>query len=140
MTNTLIDIEPIEQLALHKIELNKATRKKIDPGSYPVDLVVHITGTIGVGEDYEQTISPAVPWRGLFLAVVSQMAPVLREAIVRDYLEKSDRGPATVNEDALADDVTALADAIMGTSKRTCNGKTRASLNVVVLEKVGEVA
>lgn len=142
-TTNVSDLTPVELFALSKID-GKKVRKMIQPGHHEISMVVRVRGTLGVGEDYVQTISPAVPWRDLFLAALSQMAPAHRRMFVEDYLRHSEEGlPAIVNRDALEAEVEDMAREIMGTTERVCNGKTRASLTVEALDAIvleGEAA
>lgn len=138
MATKLTNLNPVEVLALGKIELDKKIRAEIAPGTYDVDFAVRVRGTVGVGEDYTARISAAVPWKDMLLAALSQMAPAHRRAFVRDFLAASADGePATVNKDAILDEVEKLAEEIVGTTERVCSGKTRASLtaDAVVVER-----
>lgn len=139
MTNTIMNLEPAELFALCKIDNKKdraKVRSQIDPGDHEIDMVVRVRGTLGVGEDYVQAFSPAVPWRDLFLAALSQMTEAHRGMFVRDFMTHSDDGPAQVNRDALAEEVEALAQQIVGTTERMCSGKTKASLMIDALQDV----
>ena len=137
MTNMTTNLEPAELFVLCKIDNKKdraKARSQIEPGDHEIDLVVRVRGTLGVGEDYLQTVSPAVPWRDLFLAALSQMTESHRAMFVRDFMTHSDDGPAQVNRDALAEEVETLAEQIVGTTERMCSGKTRANLVIDALQ------
>ncbi|MEM7204922.1 MAG: hypothetical protein AAF628_32000 [Planctomycetota bacterium] len=135
MPTTPANLNPLEHLALSKVDLPKQVRQQIDPGDYEVDTVVRIRGSIGVGADYVQTVSAAVPWRDLFLAALAEIDPRRRRTFVGEYLRASEAGqPAEVNVEALAEEVHGLCAAILGTSERVCAGKTRAHLKVEALE------
>ncbi len=45
--------------------------------------MLSIEGTVTVGEDYEQRISPKLPWRDLFWAALSRLTSVDREHFVK---------------------------------------------------------
>lgn len=82
MTTNISYLTPIELLALGKIKAGSADRDSVTPGSYLVDTVLAINGSITVGEDYTQKISPKLPWRDLFFAALSRLGPADRTAFV----------------------------------------------------------
>lgn len=140
MPATLTNLTPVENLALHKVDLSKSRREQIRPGTYSVNLVVHLQGSVTVGEEYEQEFPATVPWKDLFLASLSVMDSDTREAFVADFLEASQSGPVEVNPEIIADEVRGLADEIVGTSVRTCKGKTTCALEVEAVQQAVVVA
>lgn len=117
----------IETIALAKAIKEaqaKAARAAISAGEYQIDEWVHITGSVKVGEDYEQRIvAKAQPW-DLLAVALSKLNGVTVEALVREALDGS----------IAAEEIKAQADAAMETIKgetvTTCKGKVTTKLTV----------
>lgn len=130
------NLEPEELFSLSKLD-GKQSRDLLKPGLYTLDFVVRAEGQLTVGEDYEQRMSPAVPWRDLFLAALTEIPARRRETFVRSYLENSVNGPAVVRHDALGQAVQDIAAEIVGTAVQHCRGKTRLTkMNLEALSQV----
>lgn len=66
----------IQTLAVAKVIKDtalKTARHEVDPGIYPVDTLVHITGTIRIGEDEEYIPTTSIP-------VIDALALMLHDA------------------------------------------------------------
>ncbi len=90
---------------------------KLPQGEYDVDALVHVTGHLRVGADYEQNIvAKANPW-SLLAAALSKLNGVTVESLVLDSL----------NDDINLDEIKKRADvaigAIKGATLTHCSGK-----------------
>ncbi len=132
------ELTSLEALALSKTKIADKQRGECPTGTHEVDFLVRVRGQVTIGEDYEQTVSPAVPWRDMLLVALSQMAPAHREAFVRGFLESG--MPADVKTDDLKDEVESLAAGILETTRKTCRGKTSAKLSLQTTQVVADAA
>jgi len=84
-----MDLNPAEAIAVTKAiaskEKNEA-REGLEPGQYDIDALVHIFGTLTVGEDYQQNKTAAMPQIKMLLAAIMLNGISVR-AFVRRYLD-----------------------------------------------------
>ena len=88
---------PIELLALTRLlsdKQEKAVRKQVAPGSYSVNLDIHVEGTYEVEEDYMKDPTVSVPW--------TEAYALLREIAIQgvdEMIARVDRGETITRED-----------------------------------------
>jgi hypothetical protein len=96
-------------------------KKAIEPGEHVVDetVVLHVSGQVNKGEDYDQEIVlKADPWT-LLLAALSHTNGVTIESIAREALTADPKLVKSIKKDAK----DAMA-AINATTMTHCSGKT----------------
>ena len=125
-------LNPLETLSIVKAikeAAEKAARKELQPGDYPIDLSVRIFGSIKVGEDYEQRIvAKSDPWLLLSIAL-SKLNGITVDSIVREALTCS-LDPLSIKDQANAA-IAAMKDPTL----TQCMGKVTTSLVVAKLSK-----
>ena len=100
-------------------------REAVGAGEYAVDFMVHVTGGIKVGDDYEQVCAPeADPW-GLLAVALSKLNGVTLAAIVTEHLDAD----ADTIKEVKAKAKEALA-AIKEPTRKPYKGKVTTSLVV----------
>lgn len=114
-------------------------RDCLEPGEYGVSFRVQVSGTIKVGEDYEQRIvAKADPWKLLGLAL-SKLNGVSVEALVREAFEIEARGEEQETKKHCTRTLgvrTRAANAIKDLKSATftrCRGKVTSDLRVGVV-------
>ncbi len=118
------NLDSIELLALSKFKAGTVTRELVKQGTYEVDTVLAIHGTITVGDDYTQQISPKLPWRSMFFAALSRMSGLERARFVGAVLDGWEAEP----EPAVADEIKGYEEALLKKSEVMCKGKVTATL------------
>lgn len=125
-------LNPQEMLAVVKVikkAAEKAARKELQPGDYPIDLSVRIAGSIRVGEAYEERIvATADAWLLLAIAL-SKLNGITIESIVREALACS------LDPIAIKDQANAAIAAIKDSTLTPCLGKVTTSLAIAKLSK-----
>lgn len=97
-------------------------------GKHDIDVVVRITGSLSVGEDYEQRLAAkADPW-GLLAVALSKLNGVTVDSIVREHID-ADPAEAKAIKVAAQD---ALA-AVKAPTLSRCNGKVLTDLAIEVV-------
>lgn len=80
-------------MATHKAvsaESFRGISENVEPGDYPIDFTVRITGSIRKGQPYSQTNAAAAnPWKALAVAL-SKLNAKTAEAVIRESLTISD--------------------------------------------------
>lgn len=72
MSKTIGGLSAIETVALASLKSGDA-RDDVQPGSYPVDFKVRITGTVKVGEDSEKAPTARIPHLATMALFVNRM-------------------------------------------------------------------
>jgi hypothetical protein len=126
-------------VALNKAVSAAAARKasaELTPGEHNVDCLVHVTGTLKRGEDYEQEIvAKADPWT-LVAAALSHLNGVTVDSLVREALTAD---PELVK--SLKREAATAVKAVKAPTLTACNGKVTVKLDVsVVSEAAAAVA
>ena len=126
-------------VALNKAVSAAAARKAsadLTPGEHNVDCLVHVTGTLKRGEDYEQEIvAKADPWT-LVAAALSHLNGVTVDSLVREALTAD---PELVK--SLKREAATAVKAVKAPTLTSCNGKVTVKLDVsVVSEAAAAVA
>lgn len=119
-----LDFATLTVLSKAVADAQKANRDSTEPGKYDAaaQVLIDVTGTVTVGEDYEQRIvAKADPWTLLAVAL-SKLNGVTVDAIVREALTADEK---------LVKSIKAQADTAMGTLKAetvtSCKGKVTVS-------------
>jgi hypothetical protein len=120
----------VQQVAIAKALSKKAVdaaRKGAEPGNYTVDMHVHVTGDMTIGEDYNRQVpQTAKPW-ALLAAALSHLNGVTMESIVREALEQD---PAL--EGSIKTSATEALTKLKGPCTRTCAGRMKVDLETEV--------
>lgn len=125
MGNQIKHMTAVELAALGKFKLNSADRSLIEPGTYDVDTVLSIHGTITVGHDYTQKRTSSMPWQDLFFAALSRMShPIDREALVRVV----ESGGLLTVMGGNAEEIHGYEERLLKKTERTCKGRVTATL------------
>lgn len=74
------------------------------------------------GADYVQAVNAAIPWRGIALSLLSEVAPNHRIKKVRDTIEGINNG-VTMYDETESEEVEDSLHAILKTVNRACKGK-----------------
>ena len=118
-------------IALNKAVSASVARKasaELTPGDHNVDCLVHITGSLKRGEDYEQEIvAKADPWT-LVAAALSHLNGVTVDSLVREALTAD---PALVK--SLKAEAAVAVKAVKAPTLTACNGKVTTSLEVTLV-------
>ena len=126
MTSKINHLTAIEDLALGKFKSQEPTRDMIVPGFYEIDSILSVQGTIKVGEDYEQRISPKLPWRDLFFSALSRMEQTERQWFV-EFVKKGKK-PAITSR--AAGEIEIYSEQLLAKTKVPCKGKVNINLSV----------
>jgi hypothetical protein len=125
----------IQQAAIHKVvsaDKYKDANGEIQPGEYPIDLLVRITGALKKGEKYEAAIHWSVDWCGLFAVALSKLNGVTVESIVREFC---------ATEEVKTEEIKAQAEeainTVKGTTMQECNGKLSGKVFAEIVETAG---
>jgi len=127
MTSKINYLTAIEDLALGKFKSQEPTRSLVVPGFYEIDSILSVQGTVQVGEDYEQRISPKLPWRDLFFAAISRI-PNVEER--KDFVEAVLNGRFPAIRHSVVDEIKACEDRLLAKTKVPCKGKVNINLSV----------
>ncbi|MAE81267.1 MAG: hypothetical protein CMB80_00935 [Flammeovirgaceae bacterium] len=110
-------------VALSKFKPQKDQRNNLKPGEHKVDATVKVTGTVKVGEDFEQAEAQAAqPW-ALLAVALGKLNNVTVESIVREAQEIKDGDQKEIQEKA-----TKAIRSIVDDTVRTVKGKVTAKL------------
>ena len=123
-TTVVKTVEGVEALALSKYSQPKGNREAVAAGEYPIDMTVHVVGSIKVGKDYEGTVAASVPWQKLALAAMSRLNSDVVESLVKKAAE--DNLPKVADD--FSDRINATWDKISKKATQTQNGKVTAKL------------
>ena len=126
MTTKADYLADLELLALSKIKDEYEAWDRILPGSYDIDSIVSIQGTMNVGEDYEQRISPKLPWRSLFFAALSRMDPASRKTFVKVV----ECGSTPSITGGAASEIKGYENRLLAKTIQPCKGKVTINLSV----------
>lgn len=122
-------------LALAKVIKGPAVKKasgNIDPGSYEVDFVANIRGTLKKGADYEAKATAKIDFKTLALVALSKVNPATRDVILKDFLAATTAGKdspeRTVLLDQVKDQVMPGLQEIADSTLRTVQGAVTTTL------------
>ena len=121
MAKQALNLTAIQQAAINKVvsaEAYKTANGEIQPGEYPIELLVKITGTLKKGEKYSQPIHWSVDWCGLFAVALSKLNGVTVESVVREFCATEEVDTAAIKTQA-----EEAVNTVKGTSMQECNGK-----------------
>jgi Glu-tRNA(Gln) amidotransferase subunit E-like FAD-binding protein len=105
-------------------------REAIATGKHPIDTIVHIKGTITVGEQFEQRIvAKAEPWTLLAIAL-SKLNGHTIESIVQEALNKE------IDIEVIKERAAKAIQAIKAPTVTQCNGKVTSKLVINEIEQV----
>ena len=120
-------MSPAEIFALTKAvkdAVKKNARAELSEGNHDVDFIVHVSGSLTVGADYdEHCVAEAEPW-GLLAVALSKLNGVTVESITREFLKN------TLDTTPIKKQATAAMKKIKGTTLKTFNGKVTAKIDV----------
>lgn len=121
-------MKPSQTIALDKAIKEKAqkeARTNLTPGQHAVDFAVRITGTISVGESYEQQIVAKCDAWSLLAVAMSKLNGVTLGSIVREA-ESADG--AEIKAQAAA-----AISKIKAATVTPCSGKIKTDLRIVTV-------
>jgi len=108
----------------------QAARAAVGVGTYPVDFLVHITGSFKVGEDYEQRLVAKVDFAALFAVAMSKLNGVTIDALVREALEAD---PGEIKE--IKARASEALETIKAPTMSFCKGKVTTKLDFEIMEE-----
>lgn len=127
----LIQTSPLNLIALSKAIDKKdidASRDQLEPGSYTIDAVVRIAGTLTIGNDYEQHIvARADPWKLLAVAL-SKLNRATIDSLVKAAENLSDDEASKIKHHA-----DESIKKIKNATKKVCKGKVTPRLAVEIM-------
>jgi hypothetical protein len=132
-----LNLTAIQQAAISKIvsaDAYKTANGELQPGEYPIEMLVKITGKLKKGEKYEAPINWSIDWRGLFATALSKLNGVTVESVVTEYLNNADKG---IDLEALKDQAQKAVDTIKGESVQVCNGKLTGTVTAEIVDTFG---
>ena len=133
-------LKAICALALSKVlpaAFLKTSRDEVSPGTYEVDFLVRVFGSLKIGEDYEQSITSKVKPLDLWLATLDLLAPHITAALLRRISERAVSGNAgeTIRQDATLKAGTEEALALVRSmTVSACKGKITTKLHCEAVE------
>lgn len=101
-------MEDTQTLALAKVIKNDVVKKasgNLDPGSYEVDFIANIRGTLKKGEDHKANATAKIDFRTLALVALSKVNSTTRNIIVQDFLAATKAGKDSPERTVLLDQV-----------------------------------
>lgn len=84
-------MEPRTLLALTKFNDNDV-RDAMDEGTYEIDEIVRIQGSMKIQADHESITTAAIPWMKVLALALSKLNGVTIESLVKEALEADDLG------------------------------------------------
>lgn len=102
--------------------------QSLGAGTYKVDCIVRVFGTVNKGEDFESVVHMKVPHWKLIATCLNKLNGVTVDAIVREALDISDE-----QEEVIKERVEAAIDTIKGTTKSTVSGKLTTALQMDIV-------
>ena len=112
-----------------KSAAEKAAAKAIEAGSYNVDTLIHVKGSVNKGEDYEQIIHMSVPHWNIIAVLLSKVNGLTMDAVVREALALPDSAVTEIKASAAK-----AIDTIKASATEVCQGKITTNLT---FEEVG---
>jgi hypothetical protein len=125
----------VEMLALSKCVKSKdakEARTNVNPGSYEVNCLVRVAGTMNVGEDYTQNKTASMPQMKMLLAALKLNGVCVR-SFVRQYLDGAYE-PTKDDEKEL----NGIWDELAGNFSSSFKGKVTSKLEVTPVEEAAE--
>lgn len=125
-------------LALGQYKSSDAVRDDVAPGTYDVDAIVHVKGTLTVGEDFtRQQVNKIDPW-SMIAVLLDKVNGVTMEAVAKEAQDLLD------NDEGFADhakDLKKRTDKSVAGLKEATRAPARGNAKVVLehLNKGGEV-
>jgi len=127
-------LTPEQQLALTKFKPDSTARAALGPGEYQETFLARVTSKFKIGEDYEAKQANSIPWKDLALVLAAKLNAATREKVLRETLQALALGEG-VDTSSVSEEVQALAEGLLGTTVRTCNGKLTGT---TIIERVEE--
>ena len=109
----------------------KAARTEVTVGEHFVDFLVRVTGSLKVGEDYEQRLVAKVDFAALFAVAMSKLNGVTIDALVREALEAD---PGEIKE--IKARASEALETIKAPTMSFCKGKVTTELGFEIIEEV----
>lgn len=126
-------LSPLQELAASKAKCSKDAREAVTPGEHTVDFTLRVSGTVKVGEDYEQRIvAKADPWT-LLAAALSHLNGVTVDSLTQEAL---DADPELVN--SIKEQATESIQAVKDETWTSAKGKVTTKLAFEVVDTTSE--
>lgn len=61
-----------------------AARDEVEPGTFQIDMTVHVSGEVRIGEDHETLQANQVPWQALACCLADKVSPAVLKAAMRE--------------------------------------------------------
>ena len=128
----------LEILAISKAipdKAAKAARPGVLPGSYEVDLLVHVSGPINVGEDNPSAVTAArIPDRAFMLWTLRKMNAATRSRTVREFKAWLDSGDGVETPDWVKPLWDEVMESTRGLRRGTVTNKLKTELVTATIE------
>ena len=106
---------------------------ELDAGEYEVDFIVHLTGNLRKGKDYEQSVQQSIGWQAVALLALDKLAGHVSKSIVKKVLKESMRVDSKALEDLKARTEAAWGK-IAEKAKQKVSGKLTGSVSAEIVE------
>jgi len=108
-----IEVTAIDKMV--KTAIGKEARELLSVGIHPVNCLVHIEGTIKVGEDFEKKQTNKIDWIGLTALALSKLNGVTVESLIAEF-EANGIDGSTIKKQA-QEKIDALRESTMQLTK-----------------------
>ena len=125
----LTDLDPIQRLALSKIDCPPEVRTLVDPGSYNGKATFSVAWGLNVGNDYEQNVVQKAPVWGLLHLALSKLNGTTLESLLKEYMSNGSKITKD-QEKAMKDKAKEVIVKIKGKTKTVCFGKVTATITI----------
>lgn len=122
------NVSPIVQLALTKLDIDKAVRATILPSEYHGEAIVKIAFDLKVGQPGQQRVAASVPWQRIAALALSKLNGVSIESVIREAVSMD---TTTAIEEEIAERVKTVVDTLLDATIRPVAGKVTGDVRVL---------